>query len=576
MFRASQIASEETLPVLGTVTIISTTDDANESNVGTNIKRGDGQSTYGTNTIISSSKIKYPAAVAFILITKFFEAFAANGMRTILALYLRDDLFFSESFSTIMLHIFNFFGQFCPIFGAILADSYIGNVRTISSFCVLYAFGWILLILTSLPNMGISLIFLISASLLFIAVGNGSIRACITSLGALQFKVPEQACQLAEYFFLYYFVYYFGIFLSKILPPLVRANTQCFNKNGCYPAVFGTLATSFMLSWTIFMIGKFFYKPEKLSEENILIKFYGCIKYAIIKKCTRSKKEPRPSYWLNNAIGRYDKNFVDDVAKVLKISKLFIPLPIYFALLAQQDSSWTFQATLMNTTIAGITLQPDQAKAMGPIFLFILIPLWQYLFAPLFKHLFGFELKPLHSVTVGGICSAISFLCAGILQENIFGQPYKSINIVWQVPQFLMIMMGELFLSIPGLQFAFTQAPTSMKSVVTAAWFLNNAFGNLIVIIITKIDIFDSQSNEYFFYAVIMLVSIIIFTLLAYDYILQEQLLSYHVNNTLVTRKENTIANGLTKDNDMKDDMADLPSTSSSVCNTLQDKNYIA
>lgn len=83
-------------------------------------------------------------------------------------------------------------------------------------------------------------------------------------------------------------------------------------------------------------------------------------------------------------------------------------------------------------------------------------------------------------------------------------------------------MMGELLLSIPGLQFAFTQAPSSMKSVVTAAWFLNNAFGNLIVVIITQLDALSSQKAEYFFYAVLMLVCIIIFTLLAYEYGLQE------------------------------------------------------
>lgn len=83
-------------------------------------------------------------------------------------------------------------------------------------------------------------------------------------------------------------------------------------------------------------------------------------------------------------------------------------------------------------------------------------------------------------------------------------------------------MLGELLLSIPGLQFAFTQAPASMKSVVTAAWFLNNAFGNLIVVIVTELDVLNSQKAEYFFYALVMLVCIIIFTLLAYEYALQD------------------------------------------------------
>lgn len=108
-------------------------------------------------------------------------------------------------------------------------------------------------------------------------------------------------------------------------------------------------------------------------------------------------------------------------------------------------------------------------------------------------------------------------------------------------------MLGELLLSIPGLQFAFTHAPTSMKSVVTAAWFLNNAFGNLIVVIITEVGIFSSQMDGYFFYGVIMLVCIILFALLAFDYTLQE-------------RKEGLYLRGL--DGDFEE--RDIPSTSRS------------
>lgn len=48
-------------------------------------------------------------------------------------------------------------------------------------------------------------------------------------------------------------------------------------------------------------------------------------------------------------------------------------------------------------------------------------------------------------------------------------------------------MIGEVLLSIPGIQFAFLQAPQSMKTVLTAFWFINNAFGNLIVVFITEL-----------------------------------------------------------------------------------------
>lgn len=73
----------------------------------------------------------------------------------VLALYLRDSLSFSEESSTSFYHIFNFFSQFCPIFGAILADSYFGNVKTIFYLFFLYALGWIGVVTMTYPFTGL-------------------------------------------------------------------------------------------------------------------------------------------------------------------------------------------------------------------------------------------------------------------------------------------------------------------------------------------------------------------------------------------------------------------------------------
>lgn len=334
-----------------------------------------------------------------------------------------------------MLHIFNFFGQFTPIFGAILADNYIGNVQTISYFCVIYAVGWYGLFLTSFPSNQLPLLFMVSLSLLLISIGNGSIRACITSLGAKQFKVPEQNELLTDYFSHYYFVYYLGIFLSKIVPPMIRAETSCFGRDGCYPAVFGALGSIFTLSWSesfviqinykllinflflvVFLIGKIYYKDERISDENVVVKFFGCIKHALVSRFKSSGR--RKDHWIDYAEGKYSQDFIDEVHTVLKITKLFIPLPIYYALLAQQDSSWTFQASQMDTTVFGFGIEPDQAKAMGPVFLFTLIPIWTYVVVPLLRSC-DIEISPLRSMVFGGFMSAVSFICAGILQIQI-------------------------------------------------------------------------------------------------------------------------------------------------------------
>lgn len=99
----------------------------------------------------TDSTAPYPIAVIFVLLSKTFEAFAANGVRSVLALFLRDSLKFDEEFSTAFLHTFNFFSQFLPMFGACLADSYLGNAQTIFLFCVPYAIGYVGTFLGTLP-----------------------------------------------------------------------------------------------------------------------------------------------------------------------------------------------------------------------------------------------------------------------------------------------------------------------------------------------------------------------------------------------------------------------------------------
>lgn len=72
--------------------------------------------------------------------------------------------------------------------------------------------------------------------------------------------------------------------------------------------------------------------------------------------------------------------------------------------------------------------------------------------------------------------------------------------------------------SVTGLEFSFTQAPSSMKSVLQAFWLLMVTFGNIFVVIIAKIKIFDTQSGEFFLYAGLMALNILLFIHLAKKY----------------------------------------------------------
>lgn len=94
----------------------------------------------------------------------------------------------------------------------------------------------------------------------------------------------------------------------------------------------------------------------------------------------------------------------------------------------------------------------------------------------------------------------------------------NSVHMLWLIPQFVIMTAGEVMFSVTGLEFAYSQAPTTMKSLLQACWLLTVAFGNIIVVVIAEAKIFQSQANEFFLFAVMMFIDMAIFAFLAMRY----------------------------------------------------------
>ncbi|XP_064556404.1 peptide transporter family 1 isoform X2 [Drosophila montana] len=96
--------------------------------------------------------------------------------------------------------------------------------------------------------------------------------------------------------------------------------------------------------------------------------------------------------------------------------------------------------------------------------------------------------------------------------------PPTSLSILWQLPQIVVMTAAEIMFSVTGLEFSFTQAPVSMKSVLQACWLLSVAIGNMIVVVIAEVKFVSTQSAEFALFASIMLVNLLIFLFLARNY----------------------------------------------------------
>ena len=69
-----------------------------------------------------------------------------------------------------------------------------------------------------------------------------------------------------------------------------------------------------------------------------------------------------------------------------------------------------------------------------------------------------------------------------------------SLSVLWQTVPYVILTAAEVLVSTTGLEFAFREAAPEMKSIIMSFWLLTIAFGDLLVVFITKI--FASASNE--------------------------------------------------------------------------------
>jgi POT family proton-dependent oligopeptide transporter len=82
---------------------------------------------------------------------------------------------------------------------------------------------------------------------------------------------------------------------------------------------------------------------------------------------------------------------------------------------------------------------------------------------------------------IGIAFSALAWVAIGVIQLVIDGG--NALSITWQILPYVLLTAGEVLVSATGLEFAYSQAPPSMKGVIMSFWYLAVTMGNLWVLI---------------------------------------------------------------------------------------------
>lgn len=382
-------------------------------------------------------------------------------------------------------YAFQFWCYVCPIFGAWLADSFYGKYNVILYASFIYVLGIIVLFLGLFLLSGNLAVFVFILATICIGIGTGGIKANVSPLVAdcasyfepftvskkgKKYRVTHAATTL-KIFMIFYFAINIGS-LSTIV------TTSLEFKYGFWSAYLFALVF-FFIGVTFFIMGKEKYVIRPPTE-NVIGKSFEIIFMAI------KLKSFAKCYHMNT----WDAKLIDDVQKCIKVCKVFFFFIIYWSVYGQMLNNFITQASQMR--LDGIP--NDFLQCLNPIAILCYIPLFERVIYPFIRDQLRVNLTAILKIAAGFQVAALAMFYAGYLQWKIYKmsscddksgscdhlQMPNNVSVVWQIPSYVLIAISEILASVTGLEYAYTNAPATMKSFIMSLFLLTSAVGSLL------------------------------------------------------------------------------------------------
>lgn len=445
---------------------------------------------------------KMPPGVPYIVGNEAAERFSYYGMNGILVVFMTQYLLnarggadrMTDAQADAWYHTFVSCVYFLPIIGAVLADSILGKYRTILYLSVVYCFGHLALAISH-TRLGLVV------GLLLIALGAGGIKPCVSANVGDQFGATNQHL-LPRIFSWFYFSINVGSAFSTLLCPWLLDPFQVSSAQAAsWPHwlvtflerihgpdfAFGTPGLLMFIATVVFWLGrkKFVHLPPT-----------GFLRYA--RELTQREN-----------------------LKALGNLLILVPfIAVFWALWQQNFSSWVIQSEKMDRHLFGIDWKPAQIQTVNPLFILIALPLFSYWIYPALDKLF--RLTPLRKIGIGLFITAAAFGIVAWIQTRIDAGQVP--HIIWQIVAFGFLTAAEVLVSVTHLEFAYTQAPKRLKSLVMCTYLgavsLGNVFTALVNFLIQNPDGSKkvSWTNYFLFFVAVMLVTSLLFVFFARFY----------------------------------------------------------
>lgn len=495
--------------------------------------------------------------VGCILLTEMCERLTYYSVVANIALFGTSVLQYSSSIAADIANIFSGVVYLMPVFGGLISDTWAGKFQTILGCTFIYLLGLVLLPMSAIDYRSIfgenkdgsyfdltlnSRRALYMSGLVFVAIGTGGIKANVGPFGAQQLQDSGEAAVKSFFNWFYWFINV-GALISYSGVAYVQQNIS-------FAWGFFIPLLSMFITIVLFIAAKPFY-IHKPPGGSVLSVSLAVIWQAMCGK--KARQEPGDKKRVFDKAkarqgGRFDDETVENVKAVLRIMPVFATIIMYWAIYSQMSTTFLFQGERLDVQAGSIKIPVSGLNSFNTIIILILIPIVDRLFYP-FMEKIGRPLTHLQRIGIGFILASISVAVAGIIEiarknhmeqpggtviQELGGQKFNAstISVFIQIPEYALVGASEVFASICGIEFAYTQAPKSMQGLLTGLFYVTSGLGNFVAVgILEAVQAatkgypwFDDEINnakvEYYFFllAVLMFLDFLVFLVVARFY----------------------------------------------------------
>ncbi|KAB1201213.1 Protein NRT1/ PTR FAMILY 5.4 [Morella rubra] len=458
------------------------------------------------------------SAAILILFVELAERFAFFGLSANLITYLTNEL--HEPIPTAAKNVNTWIGVACilPVFGALIADSFLGRFNTIILASIIYFMGMVLLMLSVslIPLHRRKPVFFVA--LYILTVGEGGHKPCVQTFAADQFEEDSQEDKKTKSSFFNW--WYSGIMVGSCSAMLVVIYVQ---ENVSWVMGFGMLAIALAVSLAIFLLGIKRYKKQgplgspfttvarvlvaaarkrqaKEMRDNCGV-YYGdesdTSDVAAGQPKARRLARTAQFRYLDKAMiidsidaGRSIRdpwrlcslNEVEEVKLILRLIPIWLSCLVFAINLSPTGTYFTKQGSTMIRSI-GPHFNISPASLQGLVFLTSLIstPIYDRIFVRLARKFTGHPsgITTLQRIGIGLFMSPLVMVISALVEAKRIGvakdhklmdnpKAIVPMKVWWLLPQYILTGLSDLFIIVGLQQLLYDQMPDAMRSLGAA------------------------------------------------------------------------------------------------------------